>query len=271
MNRITIAPSRGRPAAWQRLSPALRSGVLGVVTPLALLGLWQAACAAHVAPPYILPSPAAVAERFQMELTGGTFWLDLSASLSRMLEGFVLGSVSGLAFGLLLGLSRLGERLCGPVFLAYRQVALFAWVPLLSMWFGGGEAGKVAFVTLSSFAPTVVNTWRATRAIPAPLRELAAVLTFSRLDYIRLIALPGALPGIVIGLRSALIYAWLATVGAELFLDIAPGMGGRLNEGRDKFEVDLMLVALAVLAAIGLAFSQVAAFGERRLLRGSPR
>ena len=72
-------------------------------------------------------------------------------------------------------------------------------------------------------------------------------------------------------MRSALIYAWLATVGAELFLDIAPGMGGRLNEGRDKFEVDLMLVALAVLAVIGLAFSQVAAFGERRLLRWSPR
>ena len=155
----------------------------------------------------------------------------------------------------------------GPLFLAYRQIALFAWVPLLSMWFGGGEAGKVAFVTLSALAPVVVNTWRATRAIPPPLQELGAVLTFSRLDQIRLIALPGALPGIVTGLRSALIYSWLATVGAELFLDIAPGMGGPMNEGRDKFEVDLLLVALLVLAGLGLTFSQTAALIEKRLAR----
>jgi sulfonate transport system permease protein len=122
-------------------------------------------------------------------------------------------------------------------------------------------------VTLSAFAPVVVNTWRATRAIPRPLQELGAVLTFSRLDQIRLIALPGALPGIVTGLRSALIYSWLATVGAELFLDIAPGMGGRMNEGRDKFEMDLMLVALFVLAGLGLAFSQLASLIESRLVR----
>jgi sulfonate transport system permease protein len=271
MSGVSIAPPEVRPAARFLLSPVLRPVMLGVGTPLLLLGLWEALCLAHVVPPYILPSPAAVAERLQLELSGGTFWLDVSFSLSRMLEGFVLGSAVGLPFGLLLGLSRLGEHLFGPIFLAYRQVALFAWVPLLSMWFGGGETGKMAFVALSAFAPTVVNTWRATSAIPAPLRELAAVLTFGRLDYIRLIALPGALPGIVTGLRSALIYAWLATVGAELFLDIAPGIGGRLNEGRDKFEVDLMLVALALLGVIGLVFSQLAAFGERRLLRWSPR
>jgi sulfonate transport system permease protein len=75
------------------------------------------------------------------------------------------------------------------------------------------------------------------------------------------------LPGIVTGLRSALIYSWLATVGAELFLDIAPGMGGRMNEGRDKFEMDLMLVALFVLAGLGLAFSQLASLIESRLVR----
>ncbi len=257
--------------AVTRRPAAPRPFALGLLAPVLLLGLWEGACRLHVAPPYMLPSPGAVVARFHMELTGGTFWLDVSASLSRVLAGFVLGSAAGLAFGLLLGLSRLAERLFGPIFLAYRQVALFAWVPLLSMWFGGGETGKIAFVTLSCFAPMTISTWRSLRTIPGPLRELAAVLTFGRLDYLRLIALPGALPGIVTGLRSALIYAWLATVGAELFLDIAPGLGGRLNEGRDKFEVDLMLVALAILAALGLAFSQLALMGEKRLLRWRTR
>jgi sulfonate transport system permease protein len=262
--------TRERPARGT-LPGAFRPLVLGLALPALLLVLWQAICIARLLPPYVLPSPAAVLERFRMELAGETFWKDVLASLSRVLKGFLLGSVAGLAFGLLLGLSRWADRLLGPLFLAYRQIALFAWVPLLSMWFGGGETGKVAFVTLSSFAPVVVNTWRATRAIPNPLRELGAVLTFNRLDYISLIALPGALPGIVTGVRSAMVYAWLATVGAELFLDIAPGMGGRLNEGRDKFEVDLMLVALFVLTGLGLAFSQVVALIERRLMRWRTR
>ena len=80
-----------------------------------------------------------------------------------------------------------------------------------------------------------------------------------------------SLPGILTGLRTALIYAWLATVGAELFLDIAPGLGGRMNEGRDKFEVDLMLAALFMLAGLGLAFSQIAVLIETRLARRRSR
>jgi sulfonate transport system permease protein len=264
MSWLSLTSERATGIAWLReLRPILR----GLALPLLLLVLWQLICLSRLVPAYILPSPASVVARFSVELSSGTFWLDVRSSLARVIKGFLFGSASGLALGLLLGLSRWADRMLGPLFLAYRQIALFAWVPLLSMWFGGGEAGKVAFVTLSAFAPVVVNTWRATRAIPPPLQELGAVLTFSRLDQIRLIALPGALPGIVTGLRSALIYSWLATVGAELFLDIAPGMGGRMNEGRDKFEVDLLLVALLVLAGLGLAFSQTAALIEKRLAR----
>ncbi|MGA2292759.1 ABC transporter permease [Bradyrhizobium sp.] len=264
MSWLSVTSERTIGLAWPKgLHPILR----GLALPVLLLVLWQLICLSRLVPPYILPSPASVVERLGMELSGGGFWLDVRSSLGRVVEGFLLGSISGLAFGLLLGLSRWADCLLGPLFMAYRQIALFAWVPLLSMWFGGGEAGKIAFVTLSAFAPVVVNTWRATRAIPRPLQELGAVLTFSRLDQIRLIALPGALPAIVTGLRSALIYSWLATVGAELFLDIAPGMGGRMNEGRDKFEMDLMLVALFVLAGLGLAFSQLASLIESRLVR----
>jgi sulfonate transport system permease protein len=263
MSWTVVAQAQRRPvgsSSWPR-------AVRGLLVPLLLLGLWQAVTAAHLVPPHMLPSPHAVAERFSMELSGGTFWTDVSASVLRVFKGFFIGSTAGLLFGLMLGLSLAAERLFGPLFLAYRQIALFAWVPLLSMWLGGGEAGKIAFIALSAFAPNVVNTWRAIRAVPAPLRELAAVLTFRWRDYAALIALPGALPGILTGLRSALIHAWTATVGAELFLDIAAGLGGRLNEGRDKFEVDLMLVALAIIAALGWACSQIGAIIEQRLVR----
>ena len=245
----------------------LRPAAVGLAVPALLLLAWQGVAGAGWVAPHILPSPAAVLARFVVELRGGTFGADVRASLARALGGFALGMPLGLAFGLMLGLSRLAERLLGPTFLAYRQVAHFAWIPLISMWFGGGEAGKLVFVSLSAFAPAVVNSWRGARGIPAAYRELSAVLTFGRLDHLRLVALPAALPGVLTGIRTALIYAWLATVGAELFFDIAPGLAGRLNEGRDKFEVDLMIVALAVLATLGLAFSRLAAAAEARLLQ----
>ena len=257
-------PTSLRPV-WRLALPAnLRPVLLGLALPVLLIGIWQAVSAAHLVAPYFLPSPAAVLARFRGELDGGTFWRDVLASLSRAISGFAIGAPSGLAFGLLLGLSRIAGRLFGPIFVAYRQVALFAWVPLLSMWFGGGEPGKVAFIAMAAFAPAAVNAWRGSAAIPSPYLELSRALTLGRLDHLWLIALPGALPGILTGLRTALIYAWLATVGAELFLDIAPGLGGRLNEGRDKFEIDLMIVALTALATLGLAFGQLAAAVERR-------
>jgi sulfonate transport system permease protein len=231
------------------------------------LALWETASHAGWADPRLLPPVEAVAARGWDELARGSLGTDVAASLARNLAGFAIGSGAGVALGLVLGLSRLADRLFGPLFLAYRQVALFAWVPLLSMWFGGGEAGKVAFISLAAFAPAVVNTWRGTSDIPRAQVELAAVLTFGRLDFIRFVALPGALPAIVTGLRTALIYAWLATVGAELFLNIAPGLGGRMNEGRETFQMDLLLACIALLAALGIVFARAATAGEAALLR----
>lgn len=262
---VARVPAKAAASPWWR--PLGR----GLVVPLLLLASWQVVSALHLIPAHQLPSPRAVVERFAIECSVGTLAGDVPASVLRVFEGFGIGTAAGLMFGLLLGLSRPAQRLFGPLFLAYRQIALFAWVPLLSMWFGGGETGKVAFVALSAFAPNVVNTSRAVRAVPAPLHELAAVLTFRWRDYAALIALPAALPGILTGLRSGLIYAFTATVGAELFLDIAPGLGGRLNEGRDKFEVDLMLVALAIIAALGWGCSRIGAIVEQRLLRSGGR
>ena len=151
--------------------------------------------------------------------------------------------------------------------LLHRQVALFAWIPLLAMWFGGGESGKIAFIALAAFQPALVNTWQGAAAIPPALRELAAVLTFSRWDALRLVALPGALPAILSGLQASLIYAWVATIGSELLLDIAPGLGGRLNKGQQLFRMDLLLLCLLLAGVVGLSFNLVALWLQARLLR----
>jgi sulfonate transport system permease protein len=238
-----------------------------LMVPLTALVIWEAIVRLTHVSHELMPPPEKVAERLWDGFANGGMIGDLGASLAREAAGFVIGASLGVAFGLLLGLSRLANRALGPLFLGYRQVALFAWVPLLSTWFGGGEAGKIAFIALAAMAPAAINTWRGTSALPHSYLELSRVLMFGPLDHIRFVALPGALPAILTGLRSSLIAAWLATVGAELFLDVAPGLGGRMNEGRETFQMDLVLASVVLLGLLGLIFSRLAVDAEKTLLK----
>ncbi|MDY0872061.1 ABC transporter permease [Dongia rigui] len=245
-----------------------RLWTLGFVLPVLLLALWQVASVTGFADQNFLPPLQDLATRFLNELRAGTLAEDLGLSLLRDLAGFVIGSLIGVGLGLVLGFSPLAARIVGPSLLVHRQIALFAWVPLISVWFGAGEIGKVAFIAFAAFQPNVINTWQGVAAIPAAHVELARALTFRRLDFIRFIALPGALPAIFTGLHAGLIYAWQATIAAELFMTIAPGLGGRLMEGRQLFQMDLVLVAILLMGVIGIIFNKLAALAERRLVHG---
>lgn len=237
----------------------------------AVLLLWLAAVRFGWVDHRFLPSPEAVAARAETEFTTGTLAFDISESLRRNLTGFAIGASAGLFLGLLLGFSRTMERIVGPTLLAFRQIALFAWVPLLSVWFGGADAGKIAFIALAGFQPVVINTWQGVRGLPPAYRELSDVLIFSRVDFVRLVALPGAVPAIFTGLHAGLIYAWLATLGSELFLNVTPGIGGRLNEASQLFEMDLLFLGIIILALIGLFYNSSAHWLETRLLRRRTR
>lgn len=249
------------------MSPARHSPWHALAMPLGLLLLWEAASHLGWVDVRFLPPLETVAERAWREFGHGALWTDLAASLARDVAGFAIGSLIGVGVGLVLGFSPTARRIFGPSLLVHRQIALFAWVPLISVWFGSGEAGKVAFIAMAAFQPNVINSWQGVRDIPRHHLELARVLTFSRADFIRFIALPGALPTIFTGLHAGLIYAWQATVGAELFMTIAPGIGGRMMEGRQLFQMDLVLVAILLLGLFGIAFNKLASLAEARILR----
>lgn len=241
---------------------------LGFVLPVLLLVIWQVASVTGLADRNFLPPLQDLGARLVTEWTTGTLAQDLGLSLLRDLAGFAIGSVLGIGLGLVLGFSPLAARIIGPSLLVHRQIALFAWVPLISVWFGAGEIGKVAFIAFAAFQPNVINTWQGVAAIPPAQVELARALTFRRLDFIRFIALPGALPAIFTGLHAGLIYAWQATIAAELFMTIAPGLGGRLMEGRQLFQMDLVLVSILLMGVIGIVFNKLAALTEHRLNHG---
>ncbi len=155
----------------------------------------------------------------------------LPASLVRFFFGSIIGILLGVAFGTLLAVSRGVDRSVSPTFHALRQVAIFAWVPLLTAWLGMGESAKIVFIALAAFKSMSMNTYQGARHVPPHYVEVGRALCFSRWGMFSRVVLPAALPSILTGIRLALLHAWAATVGVEYLLGLGDGVGVLLTEG----------------------------------------
>jgi sulfonate transport system permease protein len=96
------------------------------------------------------------------------------------------------------------------------------------------------------------------------------MLRFSRWQFIRRLFLPAAMPSILTGVRLALITSWVASVAAEYFMTLGPGIGGLIIAGRERFQMDLVLLGMVLLGLVGFLMNQIASLLEGRLLRGRP-
>lgn len=239
----------------------------GWVLPLAALALWGLASGLQLVNSALLVSPAQVAATAWEQIGSGRLARALSASLAREATGFVIGTGAGLLLGTLLGLSRWFNRLVGPSFNTFKQISLFAWIPLISVWFGLGDVAKVVFLSLAALVPVVVNTCDGIRTTPPALLEVARVYGFTRWQTVTQVVLPAALPSVFTGIYLALIYSWLATIGAEYLLVAGVGIGNTLVEGSEHFRMDLVLFGMLVIGCVGWALNAGARRLERRVQR----
>ena len=187
-------------------------------------------------------------------------------SLRRDLTGFAIGTGLGVAVVLLLGLSRIADRIFTRWFNGLKQIALLAWIPLISIWFGFDESAKVVFVALAAAIPVILNIVEGIRLTSRKIIEVGEVFRFNRRQLIFLIYLPSAMPSILTGIHLALIYSWLATIGAEYFMAAGPGIGGLVIAGRERFEMDLVLLGIVVLGAVGFTIDRLATWLEYRVI-----
>ncbi|WP_454726615.1 MULTISPECIES: ABC transporter permease [Cupriavidus] len=238
----------------------------GWVLPLALVVLWWAAVRFGWSTSPLLVPVSKVWDTAVQQVRSGALFDALRASLWRDLAGFALGASVGLAFGAALGLSRLFEQLAGPTFHTVKQISLFAWIPLISVWFGLGDTAKVVFLSLAAFFPVVLNTFEGIRGVPADLLEVARVLKYSRWQVLLRVVLPAASPSIFAGIHLALIYAWLATLGAEYLLVAGKGIGNTMIDGRENFWMDLVIFGVIVVGLVGFTLNWLASRIEGRLL-----
>jgi sulfonate transport system permease protein len=250
-----LAPGRSR-VAWRR----------GLVLPLLLLVAWEAASHSGLVNPQFLPPLEQVGEVAWHEFESGELGYALVASLKRDLLGLLLGAGIGIVIGLSLGLSRIADRIFTTWFNGLKQIALLAWIPLISLWFGFDEAAKIVFIALAAAIPVILNTVEGVHATPAQLLEVGAVFKFTPLQFVRLVYLPAATPSLLTGLHLGLIYAWLATIGAEYFMAAGAGIGGLIISGRERFEMGLVMLGIIVVGLVGFCVDRGASWLEQRLV-----
>lgn len=238
---------------------------LGWIVPAGVLLVWVVAYSMQWVNPVMFSSPLEVAKAFGAAVADGSFFENLSASVSRWLIGFAVGGGLGLAAGALTGLSRLSERLFDPSFQMLRTVPIMGLVPLFILWFGLGESPKIILIAVATFFQMYIQVYAGIRSIDRKLIEVGRVYELSTWQMLRRIILPAAMPSILQGVRLGLGIAWLALVIAEL-TGANSGIGYWMQMGREYVRVDIVLAALVVFAAVGKFVDSLVRLLERRLL-----
>lgn len=246
------------------LVPLPRS-VRRLAGPLLVLVLWQLLGSLGIMSDRVLAPPSAVlSAAWELSRTGELAG-HLLASLTRVATGLTLGVSAGLALAVVAGLFRLGEELVDSTLQVLRALPVLGLLPLVIIWFGVGEAPKVALVAFGTLFPVYINTYAAIRGVDNRLVESGRVFGLGRLGLVRHVVLPGAVPGFLVGLRFALTGAWLIMVIAEQ-LNATDGIGYLMNQAQSWYRTDIIVLGLLVYGLLGLAADGVVRLLERRLL-----
>jgi sulfonate transport system permease protein len=235
------------------------------IGPAVLIGSWCLLSAVGVLDRRVLSEPWTVVATVGELLEDGRLQTHLLTSARRAVAGLSIGVVAGTLLALISGLSRVGEALLdGPVQIK-RAVPTLALIPLLILWFGIGEPMKILTVALAVTVPVYLHTHAGLRGIDARYVELAQTVHLSRPAFIRKVALPGALPGFLMGLRLAVTGAWLSLVVVEQ-INATSGVGYMMSLARSYGQTEIIIVGLAVYGSLGFASDGAIRWIERRAL-----
>jgi len=248
-----------RATAWLRL-----------ISPVAVLVVWQIVSQVGLVSEQTLPSPTqvwstAVSLVTQDSSAYGTLQGNLVVSLERVAIGFAVGASIGLLLAVIGGLSRLGENAVDPLMQMLRTLPLFGLIPVFIVWFGIDNTPKIILIAIGSAIPLYLNAFAGIRNVDPKLHELSRVLHLSRRELITKIVLPGAMPQILVGIRQSLGVAWLALVVAEQ-INTSAGLGFMMSQATQFLRLDVIIVALLVYCVLGLLTDWLVRIAERRAL-----
>lgn len=266
-NSVQLGHKKG---LWRTLQIGLSAPFfytfLSILSPISLLLLWRYASQQQWLPEQILVPPATVWLALIELIQSGELRLHLQDSLFRLVTGFSLGMLSGIAFGVVFAVSRGFRAYFGLLFEVLRQIPVLVLIPMFILFFGIGETLKIVLLLKAVFFPIALATIEAVRNIPRQYIELGQVYQLKRWTWFRHIVFPATLPPIVSGIRISLGRAWLVLVAVEL-LAAGTGIGQMMEMGRQLLRLDVVMVGVIMTGLIGFLLDKGLRLFERHFNR----
>lgn len=228
---------------------SLRAPALALTGLVAFLLLWEAIPYFGLVNPAFLPGPSALPAAFLREVRSGAWLSAIMGSLGHYFIGLFTGAGLGIALGVLTGMSKLAEETTAWVVRLLRPIPGLAWVPFAIIWFGVNPQAAVFIIAIGVFWIVFFAAQGAIRGVDRDLIEVADAFGFrSPFQRLSKILLPAAMPGILVGVRTALGQAWMAVVAAEIF-GVA-GVGQRMMQASSLLATDLVVIYMLTMAAL---------------------
>lgn len=256
-----------RPVAFRGGGFAPRPvGIVGPLVFVALILLWELGSRMGWISALILPAPSAALGALEDLYRSGLLFKHLSASLERLVLGWCLGTLAGIGVGIAAGLFSLARAGVVPLVSAIFPIPKIALLPLFIIWFGIGEASKVATIFFGVFFPTVIAVYGGIDNVDRGLVRMGQSFGLSWSSVVRKIILPGALPAMLSGFRITASIAIILLVAAEM-IGAEFGVGAYILMAGNLMATDQLIAGVAILSALGLSVGWLISRAERFLLR----
>jgi ABC-type nitrate/sulfonate/bicarbonate transport system permease component len=215
--------------------------------------------------PFLIPPPVEVIRTAIPMLASGEIFADVSISMTRVLVGFVSGSLAGIVLGVLLGRIRLLHDLLDPIMELLRYLSPTAMIPIAVIWFGIGEMSKYFLIFWGTFFIVLVNTTAGVWRAPMTRQRAAECLGAGRLQIFIMVVIPSAVPYIVTGMRVAMASSFMSIIPAEI-LAADSGIGYLLQKSSLLLQTNRIFVALLTICILGFAVDRMFRFIVDRVL-----
>jgi len=239
--------------------------LLSVSSILLLILLWVYISAQR---PDMFPTPAMCYERlirlFTNPISNNNLFGHILASLKRVLTALILSSILGVSFGILIGWDQRANALFGTIFEILRPIPPLAWIPLVIMWFGVSEFGKILIVFIGTFMPIVINTSTGIRLVDEQNINVGRIFKATESQMLFEIAIPSAMPAIFAGVRTSTSAGWMTVLAAEM-LGAKSGLGFLITRGMESDDIALIFVSIITIGLVGALLAVLTANIERRL------
>jgi taurine transport system permease protein len=252
-----------------RAARPLPVAAISAITIVLIIGAWGLASAYALVSPVFLPSPRQVVlALYNLTVKGfvdATLAEHIGASLTRIFGALIASIIIGIPAGIAIGTSRLGRGILDPIVEFLRPLPPLAYLPLIIIWVGIGEASKITVIALSMLPSIILSTSAGVRAVSKDHVNAARSLGASKRQVLAEVVLPSSVPSILTGIRIALGAGWTTLVAAEL-VAATSGIGFMIQSAAQFLVTDIVIAGIIVIALIAILLEYIARLIERRLV-----